>query len=193
MSWFIRRSFGFLGGLTPCESVCGTRRRGSTILPPSSKVRAGRFPCRPALFDPDHLSRVTKCGFTKTVPQLAEVLSERSYTERPLAVYPLGPATAVGGMIFTQKGRLHLSHLVGASWRDTLSGSPVRDEVVLINSMQGLRYFGHWLSDDVSAFEAFRGDARVLSLPLPPGAMSALMQTCSTRTGSNLRSFAPET
>lgn len=124
-------------------------------------------PCRPALFDPDHLSRVTKCGFTKTVPQLAEVLSERSYTERPLAVYPLGPATAVGGMIFTQNGRLHLSHLVGASWRDTLSGSPVRDEVVLINSMQGLRYFGHWLSDDVSAFEAFRGDARVLSLPLP--------------------------
>lgn len=126
-----------------------------------------RLPCRPALFDPAHLSRVTKCGFGRTVSELAEVLSTRSYVEGPLATYRLGPATVLGGMIFMPQGRTQLSHLVRAGLRDSLATGPLQDDTILINSEQGLQYFGHWLSDDVSAFEAFRGDERVRSLPLP--------------------------
>lgn len=123
--------------------------------------------CRPALFDPDHLSRVTKCGFGKTLPRLIDIMNATSYVEAPLTTYDLGEATVIGGTIFTRTGRFRLSHLVECRLRDTLSAVPVQDEIILVNSMQGLRYFGHWLSDDVSAFEAYRGDPRVRSLPLP--------------------------
>lgn len=123
--------------------------------------------CRPALYDPVHLSRVTQCGFRKSLPQLVDVLNARSYTEAPLATHHLGEATVIGGTIFLPQGRILHSLEVKAGFRDALNAGAVLDEVVLINSMQGLRYFGHWLSDDVSAFEAHRGDSRVLSLPLP--------------------------
>lgn len=125
------------------------------------------LPCRPALFEPDHLSRVTRCGFSRTLPELVDVIAARSYVEGPLTAYDWGPATVIGGTIFVGNGRFRLSHLVECGLRQTFSDCIRQDEVVLVNSMQGLRYFGHWLSDDVSAFEAYRGDDRVLSLPLP--------------------------
>ncbi|WP_167621264.1 glycosyltransferase 61 family protein [Paracoccus sp. AK26] len=115
----------------------------------------------------DHLSRVTRCAFGKTVAQLADVLAERTYVEGPLETYAIGEATVVVGMIFGPKGRIQLSHLIQAGLGDVLARAPLRDRVVLANSQQGLRYFGHWLSDDVSAFEAFREDGNILSVPLP--------------------------
>lgn len=123
--------------------------------------------CRPALFDQDHLSRVTKCGFKKSLAELADVLMATSYREAPLATYHVGEATVLGGTIFTGTKRILHSKQVKAGVRDALYAHPSLNDAVLINSMQGLRYFGHWLSDDVSAFEAFRNDPRVISLPLP--------------------------
>lgn len=125
------------------------------------------IPCRPALFNPDHLSRVTHCAFGRTVAELVQVLSERSYTEGPLSTYHMGEATVLGGMIFGKGQSFFLSDRVKTGWQDILASAEMENETVLANSTQGLMYFGHWLSDDVSAFEAFRDHPGLVSLPLP--------------------------
>jgi hypothetical protein len=43
----------------------------------------------------------------------------------------------------------------------------VNESVTLLNSMQGIRYFGHWLRDDCAAYEAVRDASRLMSLSLP--------------------------
>lgn len=153
--------------LDPVRKGLGRPARYGDLPEPRLESRPERLGCRPALFDPDHLSRVTRCGFDRTVAELADVLKATHFIESPLAIHDLGEATVIGGTIFTPASRILYSGYVGAGFRDALSASELSNEAVLINSMQGLRYFGHWLSDDVSAFEAFRGDPRVVSLPLP--------------------------
>lgn len=123
--------------------------------------------CRPALYEREHLSRVVSCAFGKPLSELVAVMDARRYTEGPLKTYPLGEATVIGGTIITGSRRIHHSLNVRASIGDVIGSAPVRDEVVVANTMQGLRYFGHWLSDDVSAFEAFRKHPGLTSLPLP--------------------------
>ncbi|MBK4214765.1 glycosyltransferase family 61 protein [Paracoccus caeni] len=125
-------------------------------------------PCQPAIFNRDHLSRVTQCGFSKPLQELIEVLEAREYVERPLSTCDLGPATVVGGIIFTPDNRILHSSFLHPGLRDITATPPeVSERTVLINSMQGIRYFGHWLSDDVAAHEAFRGDSDLRALPLP--------------------------
>lgn len=125
------------------------------------------IPCRPALYNPEHLSRVKKCAFGKSLSNLAGVLNASHYVEAPLERYHLGAATAIGGVLFTREARILHSKFVNASLRDTFAHTEVQEDVILASSMQGLRYFGHWLSDDVSAFEAYRHHPGLMSLPLP--------------------------
>ncbi|WP_374302260.1 glycosyltransferase 61 family protein [Paracoccus sp. (in: a-proteobacteria)] len=126
------------------------------------------LPCKPALFDPDHLSRVTACAFGRRLQDLIPVLQETRYMENPLSIYRLGEATILGGIIVTKSNRIFHSETVTASLKDAIASAPVTAEAVVPNSTQGLFYFGHWLGDDVSAFEAFRDDPGLVSLPLPP-------------------------
>lgn len=134
---------------------------------PSLESVPRQLACRPALYNPDHLDRVTRCAFDKTLPQMVEVMEARHYTEGPLSRYRLGEATVIGGTIFTGCGPICHSLFVKTSAKDAFRSYPVHDSVILANSMPGLRYFGHWLSDDVSAFEAYRGNPALMSLPLP--------------------------
>lgn len=138
-----------------------------TYSTPVLESAAKTISCRPALFNSEHLSRVTSCAFGKTLSEIKDVLSAKKYVEGPLKTYNLGEATVLGGMIFTKHGRLLHSKFVNSTLLDTLESAPILEETVLANSMQGLRYFGHWLSDDVSAFEAFCNHPNLLSLPLP--------------------------
>ncbi|MBC9247873.1 glycosyltransferase family 61 protein [Paracoccus sp. 11-3] len=95
------------------------------------------------------------------------MLTADHYTETPLATYDLRDATVIGGIIFNRDAPVLHSSFVQAGLSDILRSAPVLEDTVLINSMAGLRYFGHWLGDDTSAFEAFRGQSNVISLPLP--------------------------
>jgi hypothetical protein len=136
--------------------------------PPVFETVPAMVPCRPAMFDPDHLSRVTCCAFGQSVPSLVEVMTARQYRETPLATYPIGEATVLGGTLITKGLPIFQSEMVTAKLSDVLADSPVLNDAVLANSMQGMRYFGHWLSDDASAFEAFRDHPELVSLPLQP-------------------------
>ncbi|MCZ0962735.1 glycosyltransferase 61 family protein, partial [Paracoccus benzoatiresistens] len=99
---------------------------------------------------------------------LVETLAATSFTEGPLATYRLGEATVLGGIVVTQDSRIFHSENVTASLKQVLASAPVATETILANSTQGLHYFGHWLGDDVSAFEAFRDHPGLVSLPLLP-------------------------
>lgn len=123
--------------------------------------------CRPAVYNPDDLSRVTSCAFGRTLPELADTLDAESYQEAPLARYDLGPATVIGGLIFSGDQVLLHSKFVHVRATDPFGHHDLQGPVALANSMQGLRYFGHWLSDDVSAFEAAKDKEPLVSLPLP--------------------------
>ena len=153
--------------LDPFRKI-GRKLTYSSLYPvPVLESTARTISCRPALFNPEHLSRVTTCAFGKTLPELTAVLSATSYVEGPLATFQMGEATVLGGTIFTKTNSILHSSFVKSNLQDTLGSAPIYEETVLANSMQGLRYFGHWLSDDVSAFEAFHSHPNLLSLPLP--------------------------
>lgn len=136
--------------------------------PPFRPTHEGaRVPCQPALFNPEHLSRVTQCAFNASLNELHEVMKADSYIENPLETLDLTDATVIGGIIFADGNTVVHSKFVHAKFGDILKSAPVMDETVLINSMPGLRYFGHWLSDDTAAFEAYRQHPGLVSLPLP--------------------------
>lgn len=155
------------------KAVRRIARRPSVFAPtPTYKATSTRssVPCRPALFNPDHFSRVTKCAFNATLDQLHAVLTADHYVESPLEIHEMRNATVIGGVIFNDHAPVLHSKFVNASFSDTFASAPVMEEAILINSMAGLRYFGHWLGDDTSAFEALRDQSNFISLPLPPWA-----------------------
>lgn len=124
-------------------------------------------PGRKAHFEPDQIDRVLTCGFGTTVEQQVARLVRTELPEQPIQIRSLGPATVIAGQIFTKTDR----HFM---FSERLSLRAIRDietcdtPVTLLNSEQGIRYFGHWLRDDCAAYEALtsRGE-RLLSMPRP--------------------------
>lgn len=142
--------------------------KGFSQLPlPVLDTVPANVPCRPALYDPEHLSRVKRCAFDRTLDDLVRVLDATHYVEAPLARHHVGKATVVGGVIFAGNRRILHSTSVTAGFADSLAASKLHEDVALVSSMHGLHYFGHWLGDDTSAFEALRDHPGLMSLPLP--------------------------
>lgn len=149
------------------SKLAGSRSVFSQLPPARHETVSQMVSCRPAVYNPDDLSRVTSCAFGRTLSELTRTLDADSYQEAPLARYDLGPATVIGGLIFSGDQVLLHSKFVHAKATDPFGHHDLHGPVALANSMQGLRYFGHWLSDDVSAFEAARDKEPLVSLPLP--------------------------
>ncbi|MDO5706932.1 MAG: glycosyltransferase family 61 protein [Paracoccus sp. (in: a-proteobacteria)] len=148
------------------SKLTGWSAKVATSYTREPEYAPARVPCRSAIYDPDHLSRVTACGFNRTVPELKKVLDATSYHEQPLGLFRLGPATLVGGIIHTRKGLIRLgNHRI--SLPHAMAANSVEDEVVIPSTLHGLKYFGHWLGDDVSANKAFR-DHPALYVPRRP-------------------------
>ncbi len=144
--------------------------RGPSVFGPLTAPKLEHEPinlrCRPALFDPAHLSRVTACGFNRTLESQVKVLREAEYAERPMEIYRLGAATVLGGVIVSGLDRYWFRNL-RPRLRDVLTAPSPANSHVMANSLPGLRYFGHWLGDDSSAFEAFRDHPGLFSMPRP--------------------------
>lgn len=125
-----------------------------------------QVPCRQGHLDPEQLSRVTGCGFAATIESELEKLRATSWTENLPAIYDLGEAVVLGETVLTSEG----AHYLGPrrpSGRELHNIAEYPSGCTLLNSEQGLKYFGHWLRDDVAACELFRGMPDVVSLPLP--------------------------
>jgi hypothetical protein len=122
---------------------------------PELEVAPVELSCRPGLYEPDQIGRVQGCNRGHSLASMMEVWTQTRWTERPLEIYRLGPASIVGGVIATEQA-LHWMDLQMPRLKDAISRVPASDETVVPNSMQGLEFFGHWLGDDCTAHEAFR-------------------------------------
>ncbi|MDO5613177.1 MAG: glycosyltransferase family 61 protein [Paracoccus sp. (in: a-proteobacteria)] len=133
---------------------------------PQPKPNGQMVPCRTAVFDPDQLSRVTACGFGRELHSEVMKLTATAFLEVPADVFELGPATVAGGMVFSQHGHYAISPQ-RPGFSQIRNAEPIDSPVVLANSAQGLKFFGHWVADDTTVFEHYRDHPGLLSLPRP--------------------------
>jgi|AntRauTorcE11898_2_1112593.scaffolds.fasta_scaffold18506_2 hypothetical protein len=120
------------------------------------------IPCRAALFDPGQLDRVLACGFKRSLAQEIDKLQARSVTESPKQEYLLRDAVIAGGRIYTREEYYFLSP--ASPLRALYKRMTCHDNATLLNSSQGLKYFGHWLRDDCAVYEDVRDRPNLLSL-----------------------------
>ncbi len=120
---------------------------------------------RPVIFEPEQLDRVITCGFDgKRAVEFAK-LRETSFTGTPAERYRLGESIIIGGTLIT-RGSRHI--LRGMSELGSLIAKlTVYDRATLVNSQQGLHYFGHWLRDDCTLYEAVKNEPNLLSVKRP--------------------------
>lgn len=123
------------------------------------------IPCRPALFDPGQLDRVLACGFTTWLANEIDTLQARNFIETPKKEYLLRDAVIAGGRIYTREESHFLSP--APPLRALNKRMTCHDTATLLNSMQGLNYFGHWLRDDCAVYEDVRHRPNLLSLQRP--------------------------
>jgi hypothetical protein len=121
--------------------------------------------CRPALYDPHQLSRVTACGFGRSLVSEVRKLDETAWREGPTRVCELEDAVVIGGEVLSGGERYLLGRR--SPWKSLSSRTDVVDVACMPNSLQGLTYFGHWLRDDCAAYELSADHGRTLSLRRP--------------------------
>ena len=121
--------------------------------------------CLPGLYERDQLDRVVRCGFKRTLEGELEKLDARSFLETPLSEYRLRDAIIAGRQIFTPETR----HFFGAlpSLASLREVCVQHDRATLLNSEQGLWYFGHWLRDDCAVYEEVQTEPNLLSMQRP--------------------------
>lgn len=124
------------------------------------------MPCRQALYDEAQFDRIRATPPRTDIPFQLNRLTETGQRRTEALVHDFGPATVIGGRIFSGTGETWVptrQTRVWTPWVETF-----REPVTLPNSPPGMRYFGHWVRDDASAYEvaAARG-ARVLSMVRP--------------------------
>lgn len=117
---------------------------------------------RPVVFDPDQLDRVHSCAFgTHRLEEFAK-LRTKTFIGQPAERYRLGECIIVGGTVITKQSR----HLLRAMPElvNLKARLAVFDRATLLNTMQGLYYFGHWLQDDCPLYERVKDAPPLLSV-----------------------------
>lgn len=128
--------------------------RYANLAFPGEEGGAAPIPCRPGLYEASQLDRVTGFGFGSRMPREIAKISATEVEPRPTQIATLENAVVLGGKILAGAAR----HFVSARSEYAALRAPMPgfDAVFTPSSMQGLRYFGHWLRDDCSAFEIAR-------------------------------------
>lgn len=122
--------------------------------------------CTPACFVPEQLERVVACGFRSTLENEIQKLEATSWSESPTQVLHIRDAILLGGEVLTPSAHHFLSSM--SPYRSLFRSLEFYDEISIPNSVQGLKYFGHWLRDDCAAFElATEMGGQVVSLLRP--------------------------
>lgn len=136
------------------------------ILPdPTEGPTPAMIACHPGLYERDQLDRVLACGFNRSLASEIDKLEAHSFIERPKARYTLRDAVIAGGWIYPQVGRFFMSS--SSPFRALSQKLKLYDNATLLNSQQGLAYFGHWLQDDCAVYEGIRETAHLISMKRP--------------------------
>lgn len=147
------RSLATLAGRSAVRFLC--RQKGFQPLPEPELVGStDTVGCLPALYVPEQLDRVVSCGFERTLKSEVEKLRASCFVESPIEKYELGESLIIGGQVVTKTAR----HFFGRSSAYEYIGKPILrlDQANLANTLQGTKYFGHWLRDDCAMFEYLR-------------------------------------
>lgn len=115
------------------------------------------MPCRQALFDEAQFERLQGVPDTTIHIQIGRLWQQRQRWLEPV-YHDFGPGYVLGGEIYAGGERIWIP----TNQTPMLSASvEVMDEpIVITNSSAGMRYFGHWVLDDCSAFAAARDEGR---------------------------------
>lgn len=117
--------------------------------------------CRAAQFVPEQLERVVACGFSANLSSEIEKLEATCWEESPTFHCVLENATVLGGEIFTSRARHFLS--AASPYKAALGRTTQYQDVSIPNSLQGLKYFGHWLRDDCASYELLREEGHEIA------------------------------
>ncbi len=153
------------------RSIAGMLRKrdmelNTDILPdPTEEPPPATIRCHPGLYEPDQIGRVLACGFNRSLASEIEKLDAQSFIEIPKTRYTLRDAFIAGGWIYSQRGRL----LLGNQYPLRALRQKIRcyDKATLLNSKQGLKYFGHWMRDDCALYEDVCDTLNLISMKRP--------------------------
>lgn len=134
------------------------------LPPPLPHPLPATVGCHTGLYEIDQLDRVTACGFGQPIGLEIGKLDATAFVEEPMTVHPIGAATILGTHVLTDRAAYEIL------WRKSrpriLRDPPELGTVRLMNTTQGLFFFGHWLGDDSPMREAFRDDPCAMSMVL---------------------------
>lgn len=92
-------------------------------------------------------------------------LDTSSFIERPKTRYTLRDAVIAGGWVYPQEGRYFMRD--SSPFRALSQKLKRYYRATLLNTQQGLLYFGHWLRDDSATYEGMRGTPNLISMKRP--------------------------
>ena len=115
---------------------------------------------RPAVCLPGQIEKIQGVPFGRKEDAVNAALGHERHWG-PTIRYEIADATLLDGSIYWGRSRLFRAD------RRTISGAKDvvhLDEAVLLSSLQGCHYFGHWVMDDCSTYEL----AREFGAPVSP-------------------------
>lgn len=150
----LQRRFGRRSGIEAAATRTWRLSRGSDRVVP------------PAIFDSEDLQKITGVDADNTIETQVARAKGGLQHHRPTTAFELREVVLSHGHLFTHG----LVHRVGRSavpWF-TSRDLTYADEAVLASSAYGIRYFGHWLADDLPLTLAARSIGRPISLLTSP-------------------------
>jgi hypothetical protein len=165
VSPFATRAAVVAGRLRGLRNRILRRNTFDDLPPPELTGRPETLAHRPAFFEPEHLDRVIACGFgVDRLEEFAKLRADR-FTGSPAERYHLGESIIVGGTVITRQARHHYRAL--PELKSIRSKLQTYDTATLLNTEQGLFYFGHWLQDDCALYELVKDAPNLLSIARP--------------------------
>lgn len=109
---------------------------------------AEETPVPPAIYEPDDLARITGVGENDRIEDELQRLASTTASHAPTMAYELHDVIFTRGHLFSSKMVYRLDTrpfpLVGRRAKTRMR------EAVLSTSQYGIRYFGHWMTDDLT-------------------------------------------
>lgn len=116
---------------------------------------------KPALLGPEIVDRVMACPFKASISQQMALLKAETFVHTPPLVARLSRVFIVGGHLLSGKSWYVMRRSLPPQSLLFGADMPSFGEAALVNSYQGLHYFGHWLRDDCAVFELIEDLPRV--------------------------------
>lgn len=121
--------------------------------------------CKKAIYNPENLNRIIKCGFGRNINDEIYKIKSNVMQLKEIESYEISNAIIYDGLILLEKDYYFLSSEL--SFNTIMKRTTELNEATLLNTKQGLRYFGHWLQDDCAMYEKIKDAQNIFSLTKP--------------------------